>query len=187
MALTRRELSLLILTVAAILLLLSDKYVITPVLAKRAETSELKKQKEEIRREYDEIVSTKGPAYRRKWKEMVQNGLGDNPAKAEIRVVRFLNEISAKYNVVISSIQPEYAGESEGTGEIEFIIAGSGYALDAYKFIWHMETSQQPLKILSVQVSSKDSQTGMASLQLKVSTLYSYEEPVIESEEATNA
>ena len=182
MALTRRELNLLILTIAAVLLLLSDRYVFSPVLAARDATSEMRNELVATRAEYIEIVEKKGPAYRRKWKQMVDDGLLDEPAKAEIGMVRYLNEISSRYNIALSSIQPEYAEVSNGTGEIEFIIAGSGYALDAYEFIWHVETSKLPLKLTSVQISSKDTETGMASIQLKISSLYSYEEPVVEEE-----
>ena len=178
MALTRRELNLLILTMAAIFILLSDRYVITPVLAARQETSEMRESVVATRAEYQDIVDTKGPAYQRKWQQMLDNGLYDSPAKAEIEMVRYLNQMSSQYEIVLSSIQPEYAGISNGSGEVEFIIAGSGYALNAYRFIWQMEISKLPIKLDSVHISSKDSETGMASIQLKISSLYSYNPPV---------
>ncbi len=187
MALTRRELNLLILTIAAIFILLSDKYVITPVLAAREETSELRDSTVETRQEYQDIVETKGPAYQRKWTQMMADGLNDSPAKTEIEMVRYLNQMSSRFNIILSSIQPEYAGISNGTGEIEFIIAGSGYALDAYKFIWYIETSKLPIKLNSVHMSCKDSEAGMASIQLNISSLYSYIPPKdSETEEEAN-
>ncbi len=175
MALTKRELNLLIFCMAAIVILLSDKYVISPILAARTATSEQRAEISAQKQENVIIVNTSGPAAQRKWKQMQKDGLVDNSAKAESQVINYLNELSTRHRILLSSIQPNHGEKKDGIGIIEFIIAGNAQALNCYEFIWNIETTPIPLKIQSLQISSKDTSSGQVSIQLKISSIYSYQ------------
>ncbi len=182
MALTRREMNLLILTIAAIVILLADSYILSPVLEARGVARDEKAAVIDEMTQNKEIIETSGPIARRKWKMMLEDGMAEGAAESESMIINYLNDLSSDHGVSLSSIQPEYGEKEEGIGVIEFIIAGNGHALDSYEFIWNIESTKMPLKIESVHLSSKDTNSGQVSIQLKISSIYSYEMPAVEEE-----
>ncbi len=182
MALTKRELSLFLLTVAAIIILLSDRYVISPVWASRQAVSQQKQEIITLVARNKDIVENVAPVARRKWKQMEDDGLYDDPARSENMMINYLNEISRQYGITLSSIQPDYGSQNGGIGILDFTVAGSGFALDVYEFIWSIETSKKPIRLDAVHISSKDSSSGQVSVQLKLSVIYAYQQAQSEVE-----
>lgn len=176
MAFTKRELSLLILTATALLLWIGDQYILSPVWAGRQEVSRARQEIAAQVAESENIVQKSGPAAIKQWKQMVEEGLYDDPAKTESMVFSYLSKTSTTYGVVLSSIQPDYGIREKGVGTLLFTVSGTGHALKVYEFIWDIETSELPILLETVHISSKDANSGQVSLQLKMSAIYTYQE-----------
>jgi len=171
MALTSREKIVLLLAIAAVAILAADRYVLTPLIAKRTENKQLCGSLE-ARLEQSMSIMERRRQLQVRWKEMLQSGLTSRAGQTESLVLRFLQESSQEAGLLLTSVQPEHTIGENQFGQVEFLISGSGSMRAVTRFLWHVETAALPLKIRKFQLGGSDDNASQMSLQLTLTTIY---------------
>lgn len=171
MNLSHRERSIAITAVAALLLLGLDRYALSPVLEAReriqAETQRLTAEMEEAT-----SLFKRGKLVVRRWRDMTEKGLTEDPAEAESQVLHAVRNWSEETGLALSSVKPERLNQGDGVRQITFRAAGTGTMRAVGRFLWQMETADIPLRIHELQLGSRTEGRDDLSLQLRFSTLY---------------
>lgn len=171
MALTNRERTIMIVAVLAVLVLIADRYVLSPVLD---EFSAIKQQKETLQATLEQSMATleRGKKLNQRWTQMQQAGLSYDVQKTEGLLLRYLEESSSRSRFLLTSIQPEHSTVQEKFGRIDFTVSGTGSMETITRFLWDVEKAQVPLKIESLQLGANDENARQMSLQVKLSSIY---------------
>lgn len=179
MALTNREQKIMILAVSALLILIGDRYVLSPILAARSEVS---RQKEQLAAQLDESLALleRARILKPRWNGMLENGLSYDVEKTEAAVLRYIENSSGQSGFSITSIQPEHLPVKEKFGTIEFMVSGSGSMESVTRFLWAIETANVPLKISTFQLGANNENADVMSLQLNMTSIYLIDEQTTE-------
>lgn len=171
MALTVRERKIMMLTVAAIFILVLNQYVLSPVLRKRSET---RQARQDIAAQVEQSLTAldRKKVLQQRWTQMQDNGLGTDVQKAEAMVYRCIEDASARSGLELGSIQPDRLSTEGKLGEIDFVLSGTGSMASVTRFLWSLETPQIPLKIKSYQLGSKNETAEDMTIQIELSTVY---------------
>lgn len=171
MNLSRRERLIAIAAIGALLLLVFDHYVLTPVMDSyeqlQLDATSLAGQTEDAMRLFQRSKRTS-----RLWGAMNEKGLKDEPGQAEGEVLHALRDWAAQAGVTLSSVKPE---RIEGGGElrqIDFRAAGTGTMRAVSRLLWLMQSAELPLRIQDLQLGSRTEGRDDLSLQVHFSTLY---------------
>ncbi len=171
MVFTKREKIIIAATIAAVSLLVVDFYVLTPVLGRCAAV------RTDRERLLAEMARARSLLERRqlltpKWRKMLDDGMKDDPAKAESQILRALRNWSHDVGVKLLSLRPERSTEKTELREITIHVAGTGSMEGVSRLLWGIETTRAPVKIKMLQLGARKDGTDDLSLQLKISTLY---------------
>lgn len=169
MVLSKRERMILIVAVAAVLMLIADKFVVGPI---RAQREEVKARKLELKAELDkaQILFARQRLMERKWKAMLSDGLR-NDTETESRIARALDGWSKDTRLTLSSVKPERVASDKGLKEMTFVVAGTGALEAVARFLWQIETAPLPIKVKDMQLGSTNESGQIMSLQLRLSAL----------------
>lgn len=171
MALTNRERNIMFIAVAVVILLLADKYVVSPITQAYSQT---KQDKVQLQAELQKSLSAikRKNVIQKQLEQMHALGLGSDFSQAESNILRYIKESSVKNSVEISSVQPEHISVDKNIEEIEFVISGSGSMGAITKFLWDMETAELPIKLKTLQLGSNDESASRMLLQIKLSSIF---------------
>ena len=170
MVLSKRERIIVLVTVIVVGALITDRFVLTPILSGLKQTED---KKQRLLAEVNEARSLfeRRRLMERKWKTMLSDGLRSE-TEAESRVARALQEWSEDAKLMLTSVKPERTAGDEGMQEITFVIAGRG-SLDAVAwFLYQVETAELPVKVKNMQLGSTSESGDNMSLQLRLSAIY---------------
>ena len=171
MILSKREHYIVVTAIAALALLVADRYVLTPILSHRARMeTKIQSLTGEMERAAT-LFSWKG-LMTRKWNEMIAGGLKTDPAEAESQVLHAMRDWAQEAGLTLWSMKPERLDREDDLREIMFQAAATGPMSAVSRFLWRIETTSIPLRVKEVQLSSRREGTDALSLQLRVSTLY---------------
>lgn len=181
MALTSRERTIMIVAIAAVLILASDRYVLTPLMQKRSEN---KQMTQSLQAELEQSLSTlnRRKQLQVRWEQMHKDGLSSQADRTESLVLRFLQESAREAGLLLTSLQPEHSEVKADFGHIEFFVSGSGDMRAVTRFLWNLETTPLPLKIKAFQLGAADDTASQMSLQLTLSSIYIIEQTVAMAE-----
>lgn len=169
MVLSQRERILAIGMIVVVGALMLNTFLVNPLSAAREATAneriELEAQVAEAQN-----VFAKRKNLERKWKSLLsedsQNGTG-----SESRIARALTEWSRQTRLDVTSVKPDRTATKEGMTETTFVLAGQG-TLDAVaSFLYRVETSELPVKVVDMQLGSRSESGGSMSLQLRLSAI----------------
>lgn len=169
MVLSKRERIILVVAIIAIVMLVADKFVIGPISTRREQT---KTRKLELQAELENarILFSRRKLMERKWKTLLSDGLR-NDAEAESKIARALDEWSNQAMLTLSSVKPERVASDKGLKEMTFVVAGTGTLEAVSRFLWQIETTSMPIKVMDMQVGSSNETGQSMSLQLRLSAL----------------
>jgi Tfp pilus assembly protein PilO len=184
MELSKRETYIAIAAAAAFVLLVGDRYVLTPVMesgaALRAEEDRLTGELENATRLFQ-----RRRLMARKWADLTAGGLTSNPAEAESRLLHAMQDWAASAGLTLSAVKPERTEQTGRTREIRITASGTGSMRAVARFLYLAETTSLPLRIGEIQLGARRAGADDLSLQLRASTLYLGEEaPRAEAPEA---
>ena len=176
--LSRREKIILAAAVLAIGLLVSDRYVLSPLMAKR---SEIKDQKEKLKAQVEEglAVMKRQKLLSKRFKQMTDSGLSTNPAVTEGIVLRYLEDAAYKNYLTLASMQPERINRddaAETVKEIEFLVSGKGDMKAVTMFLWDVENAAIPLRIKTMQLGASNEDGSQMTITMRISSIYIYEQ-----------
>jgi len=106
----------------------------------------------------------------RKWKSLLVED-SQNTTGSESRIARALTEWSRQTRLDVTSVKPDRTDTQKGMVETTFVLAGRG-ALDAVaSFLYRVETSELPVKVVDMQLGSGSESGDSISLQLRLSAI----------------
>jgi hypothetical protein len=171
MHMSRREKGLAFGTLAVLVLFLADHYVLTPFFDQQ---SAIESQRGQILADInrDRKVTDERRQLAPKWRAMVTGGLKSDPAEAEGQLLHALRDWAKETGFVLSSVKPDRPETKNQLKEVHVVATGNGKMENTAKFLWKMQSTSFPLKVLDFQLSSRADGANDLALQVKVSTLY---------------
>jgi hypothetical protein len=166
-----RQRLLMILAGAAIVLLVLDSIVLTPLTkawqSRSAEIARLKKNVTEGRG-----LIERGPRMQSQWTEWQKQALHTDAAKAEQDVISAFDRWSRVSNVELGSIKPQWKrGATPRYSQLECRVDATGSLATLTRFLYELEKSPLPLRVDSVELTSRDELGQKLTLGLLVSGL----------------
>ena len=173
MVLSKRERLIAVVTLLVLMIFIIDRYVLTPFLEAKENISI---EKQGLMNEMQQAAKVFRHRNRinDEWQAMIKGGLGSDPSALESRILHEIRQWSSDYNVTLSSIKPNHNGSDEAAilKEIIFNVACRGSMDSIGQFLWQIENSQLPLRIIEFQLGAREADGRDMSLQLKLSTAY---------------
>jgi hypothetical protein len=167
----QRQKLLVILAGVAVLLLVLDSAVLTP-LAKnwRARTAEIAKLKKSVTN--GRTVIERGPRTQSLWAEMQSQALPKDAAQAEQALISAFDRWGRASNIELGSIKPQWKrGAGERHSLLECRVDATGSLTTLTRFLYEVEKSPLALRIESVELTTRDAQGQRLTLALLVSGL----------------
>ncbi|NLH41649.1 MAG: hypothetical protein GX448_07400 [Planctomycetes bacterium] len=169
MVLSKRERILAIGMIVVIGALVLNTILINPLAAGREAT-----RNEKLKLEADiaeaQNVFAKRKILERKWKSLLVED-SQNATGSESRIARALTEWSRQTRLDVTSVKPDRTDTQKGMTETTFVLAGRG-SLDAVaSFLYRVETSELPVKVVDMQLGSSSESGDSMSLQLRLSAI----------------
>jgi len=168
---SQRQRLLMILAGTAVLLLVLDSLVITPLTkgwqARRAEIAKLQKNVTEGRGLIERADRT-----RALWAEMQTQALPNDAAKAEQDLIAAFDRWGRAANIELGSIKPQWKrGATNRYSQLECRVDASGSLATLSRFLYEVEKSTLALRVDSVELTARDDNGQKLSLGLLVSGL----------------
>lgn len=166
-----RQRLLVILAGGGILLLVLDSVVLTPLTkawqSRSAEIARLKKNVAEGRG-----LIERGPRMQKQWAEWQAQALPKDAAKAEQDLISAFDKWGRASNVELGSIKPQWKrGLTPRYSQLECRVDATGSLATITRFLYEVERSTLPLRVDSVEVTSRDEFGQKLTLGLLVSGL----------------
>lgn len=169
MVLSKRERILAIGMIVVVGALVLNTFIVNPLSAGREATAN---EKVELEAQVADAQNTfaKKKNLERKWKSLLSGDL-QNPTGSESRIARALTEWSRQTRLDVTSVKPDQTTTEKGMTETTFVLAGQG-SLDAVaSFLYRVETSELPIKVVDMQLGSRSESGDSMSLQLRLSAI----------------
>ena len=168
---SHRQRLLMILAGSAVLLLVLDSLVLTPLTkgwqTRRAEIARLQKNVTEGRGVIERAARTRAA-----WAEMQSQALPKDAAKAEQDLISAFDRWGRATNVELGSIKPQWKrGATNRYSQLECRVDASGSLATLSRFLYEVEKSTLALRVDSVELTSRDDNGQKLSLGLLVSGL----------------
>jgi hypothetical protein len=168
---SNRQRLLIILAGAAVLLLVLDSLVLTPLTkgwqTRSAEIARLKKNVTEGRGIIERAERTRSV-----WAEMESQALPKDPAKAEQDLISAFDRWGRGTNVELGSIKPQWKrGTTNRFSQLECRVDATGTLATLSRFLFEVERSPLALRVDSVELTSRDDNGQKLTLGLLVSGL----------------
>ena len=170
MNIKNRQQVLALVAFAAVALLASDRFLISPlsrVWKERAgRIAELKKdvlQGAQLK-EHDRMI-------RNRWDSMRTNTLPNDLSAAENEVLKAFDRWEQESRISVSSKKPQWKRNSDDYMTFECRVDASGTMPALTRFLYEVEKDPLALKVESVEITSRDNDGQQLSLALQVSGL----------------
>jgi hypothetical protein len=154
----------------AVVLLLGDKLVLSPLTSRWKErTTRITQLRKDISQ--GSLLLDREETIRDRWEGMRTNTLPDNVSAAENEVLQAFEHWSQVSQLSIASIKPQWkrAGEDFMTLECRADAFGNMEALT--RFLYNVERDPLALRVEAVEITSRDNEGRQLSLGLQVSGL----------------
>ena len=169
MVLSKRERILAIGMIVVIGALALNTILINPLSTSREATTNEKLKLEADISEAQNVFAKK-KNLERKWKSLLVED-SQNATGSESRIARALTEWSRQTRLDVTSVKPDRTDTQKGMTETTFVLAGRG-SLDAVaSFLYRVETSELPVKVVDMQLGSSSESGDSMSLQLRLSAI----------------
>ncbi len=170
MILSKRERTIVGLTVAVLALLLADRFLLSPVLDRRAridaETGECRIELQKA----DGLFAQKRRLVPR-WREMTDSGLGTGAPAAESRMLHAIRDWAQEAELNLSSVKHERTELERQFQKITWRAAGTGSMAAVSRFLFRIEESPLAVRISDLQVGARQEGSDALAIQVGISTL----------------
>ena len=167
-----REQLLAILAVTAVLLMVGDKFIITPLTAswtaRNKRIEELEKQVAEGGKKLE-----RDRAIHDKWSSMRANALTNNVSGAESQALRAFERWGKDAGVTVSGLKPQWKRGSDRDEHqvLECRAEASGSLSSLSRFLYQVEKDPMAMKVDVVDLTTRDTEGRNLTLSLQVSGL----------------
>jgi hypothetical protein len=169
MNMSKREKYIAIAAGAVVLLWLADAVVLTPAWsAYNGDLDQAQALQQEL---FDaERLLREAGRIESEHERRIEAGLGLGPSQAQGQMVESIERWVADAGLANRSTLPERSDTADGLHIIRCRVTGEGRMSTLVRLCWLMETSEIPLRIGQMRVSSSDATQDKLSIQLHVST-----------------
>ncbi len=166
-----RKRLLLILAAVAIVLLIGDSLIFTPLVKNwQARTAEIAKLKKDVRE--GRSLIERGPRLEAQWKEMQTQSLPKDPAQAEQDLISAFDRWGRASNIELASIKPQWKrGTSDRYSVLECRVDANGTLSSLARFLYEVEKSPLALRVETVELGARDNNGQKIGLGLVVTGL----------------
>jgi hypothetical protein len=171
MILSKREQYIAIITIAVVVVLIFDRYAVTPFMDVRRQTATEKQGLMTDMARAETLFERRGLMDQR-WQDMKESGLGSDASVAESQILHAIRNWSSENRLTLSSVKPYREEGEEVLRQIMFQVAGTGTMESVCRFLWQTESAALPIRIAEVQLGSRKEDGNDMSLQLRLSALY---------------
>lgn len=120
----------------------------------------------------DDRLRTKEQALQRVWNDIKAGGLKSDPSDAESQLQQGLTDWARESGINLASQRREQRPpEKNGFIQISYQASGTGTTSQVAKLLWQIENTKIPVRINSMQISSRKDGTDDLQIQLNLSTL----------------
>ena len=165
-----RQQLLTLVALTALVLLVGDRFILTPLVKSWNERSariiELRKNVSKGAQILD-----REPTVRTRWKEMSTNTLASDNSEAEDQVFKAFDRWAQESRISISSIKPQWKHNSEDYLTLECRVDAAGNLAALTRFLYNIERDALALKVDAVEITSRDNNGSQLALGLLVSGL----------------
>jgi hypothetical protein len=169
MVLSKRERILAMAMIVVVGGLALNTFIVNPLSASREATANEKAELEAQVADAQNVFAKKKNLERR-WKSLLSEG-SQGDTGSESRIARALTEWSRQTRLNVTSVKPDQTTTEKGMTETTFVLAGQG-SLDAVaSFLYRVETSELPIKVVDMQLGSRSESGDSMSLQLRLSAV----------------
>jgi hypothetical protein len=166
----QRQQLLVILVVLAVALLFSDRLVVTPLASvwktRSARVSELRELLVQ-----GELLAQRENVIRARWSAMRGQTLPSIPSSAENELLKAFERWSRDSRLSISAIKPQWREGDEDYLSLECRAEGFGSMEALTRFLYEVEKDSLPVKVDTVEITTRDPQGQALTLGLQVSGL----------------
>lgn len=156
--------------VLALVLLVGDKLVLTPLTKSWKTRSErIVQLKKSISQ--GAVLMDRDQTIRARWDSMRKNTLPENISAAENEVLQAFERWSQDSRISISSIKPQWKQVSDDYVTLECHADAFGSMETLTRFLYELERDPLALKLEAIEISSKDNDGQQLALGLQVSGL----------------
>ena len=170
MIMSKRERFIATVTLAALAILVLDRFVFTPAhkrkVAIQEETQQIITNLERAR-----VLFARKKKLAPEWRNLLDAGLRLGPTEAESRVLHAVRDWSQEARLSLSSLRPERMKDKGELQEITFRASGTGPMSAVTGFLWRLESSPLPIRVMELQLGTRKEGTDDLSLQLRISAL----------------
>jgi hypothetical protein len=165
----KRQKLLLILALAGVGILVSDRLILSPLIASwKARSKQISELQQSVSKgsqllERESILKSR-------WSQMSSNTLPADLSAAENMVFKAFDRWSSESNISISSIKPEWK-RADDYVTLECRADGFGSIEAITKFLYQLERDQLALKVDLVEITARDNNGQQLSLGVQVSGL----------------
>jgi len=176
MVFSKREQTMIAVTVVVLALLGLDRYVLTPLLD-RYDEAKTRRETLEARMTKAQSLLQRRHILTPRWRQMLDDGLARDPAEAESQALRALQNWADQAGLDLSSLKPERLRDTTPLRRITVHAAGTGSMRAVSQFLWLVETAPIPVSVKMLQLGTRREGTDDLTLQLQLSTLYMAPQP----------
>lgn len=170
MVLSKRERTIARVAAAVLGLLLADRLFLTPQLERRSQIdAEVSNCLVELQRS-NSVLAQKRRLLPR-WREMADSGLGTGAGSAESRFLHSIRDWAQESDLNLTSVKLERSELDRGFQKITWRASGTGNMGAVSAFLWRVQEASLPVRILDVQITSRQDGADSLTLQVGVSTL----------------
>jgi Tfp pilus assembly protein PilO len=166
----KRQQLLIVLTIAAIALLVGDRLIYTPLThwwqSRGQEIHKLRMQVTE-----GQTLQKRDKIVRSQWDEMRTNTLPNNPSRAQEQVLKAFQDWAQESGVSINAITPQWKNDADEYKTLVCRVDAAGTLWNVSRFLYDIEKGPLGLKLESVDINSRDNTGKQLTLGLQVSGL----------------
>ncbi len=165
-----RQRTLVLVTVAALAVLIGDRFVLGPLVQTwKARTDRLATLRKQVAE--GEVLLQRDRTLRDRWSAMRTNTLPAEPSAAENTLLKAFDRWSQESGVGIASIRPQWKRDGNDQITIECRADAFGTLASLTRFLFLLEQDPLAVRVESLELSTHDAQGQQLTLGIQVSGL----------------
>lgn len=170
MGFRQRERILIIMAMVCIAIFLGDKLILTPLGRIWSERSlrigELKKSIEK-----GSILVDRRADVERRWKEIKDASLPDDPPTVEERILNRVHDWESQSGLTLNSLKPRWMPPDDESKKLELGLTASGSLESIARFLFELESDPLSIRVEDIGLTSRDKRGTVLDMNLKFSSL----------------
>jgi hypothetical protein len=168
---SKRERYIAIVTVAVVAIWGLDRFIVSPLFTRQQDLSA------RIRKASDENdkatrVIRQARIDSRDWRDIAGTKLQPDASTAESQVLHRMTTWAQESRLDLTALRPDRSDQEKGLNKISFRATANGNMSQISRFLWHVQTSDIPIRITDYQITTRKEGTDELALALGVATIY---------------